>query len=392
MVWTVYLVRPGVEAVLDNGLSVTRLGNGEGIRQQLAMLFPDLDTLDPSWLRLDGGSYYMEFDLGNKAEVQSISLHIRGSREALVVIEKVCRWFQWDAYDVQTGAFLYTNNKEQEQTGSYGEIQAVREVSVETQAPAQEKKKSWWGWLLGFLILGLGKFKTIAFALFSVLKLGKFAGTGLSMVLMIVSYTFFYGWKYALGIVVLIFIHEMGHVYFSKLKKVEVSLPLFIPFVGAFIRLKEEPKDAKTDAFIAVGGPLFGVIGAFICMGLAFAYESKLMAALAYFGFFITVFNLVPAYPLDGGRIVTSLSPAFWVVGIVLLGALSFYYFNPMVILVLLLAIGRAWKAWKNRHEEAAYFQVETSFRWKMGASYFGLLGVSSFFVYWLHSLLQTQG
>lgn len=392
MAWEIYLIKPGTQEALSNGLLLSRLGNREELCGKLEELLPELDTFDPAWLRFDGGSYYMEFDLGNKPEVLYIVLHIHGSREALGLIETLCNQLHWDAYDPAAGAFLYGRAQDMKLVEVPSLEKTVEEESTEKPVPAApERKKGWWGWALGGAALVLGKFKTVVFSLFTLLKLGKFAGTGLSMLLMIVSYTFLYGWRYAIGMVLLLFVHEMGHVYFSKLKKVEVSLPLFIPFVGAFIRLKEEPRDAKTDAFIAVGGPLFGVLGAFVCLALAFSYDSDLMAALAYFGFLITVFNLIPAYPLDGGRIVTSLSPAFWLVGILALGFLAFYYFNPMVILVLIMAVVRAWQAWKNRHEEALYFQVEASYRWKMGISYFGLLGISSFFVYWLHSVLRHQ-
>jgi len=288
----------------------------------------------------------------------------------------------------QTFEVVQTDYREDEQ-----QISGI-DVSEEPTVPKEAgKKRSWWVGLLAVLGLVFGKLKFLMGPLFflgKLLKLGKFMTTGLSMVIMIVSYTFFYGWKYAAGIVGLIFVHEMGHLYFARLKKIDVSLPVFIPFVGAFIRMKEEPKDVKTESFVAVGGPLVGMMGAFICLFLAIAAKSTLWAALAYFGFFMTVFNMIPAHPLDGGRIAASLSPLMWLVGIVAMLMITLYFFNPIALLILLLSVGKAWKVWKNRDQlPEDYYHVERSFRIKMAFAYFSIFAISSFFTFFLHELLQ---
>lgn len=254
-----------------------------------------------------------------------------------------------------------------------------------------EKKKSKWGWLTGFgglmLLLKGTKIWAIIKGLLIFFKLGKFLTTGLSMIMMIVVYTFMYGWKYAVGIVLLLFVHEMGHMRASKKLGIETSTPMFIPFVGALIQMRQEPKDAKTEAMVGIAGPLYGLFGAFVCLFMGKLFHSGLFLALAYFGFLLTVFNLIPAHPLDGGRIVTAISLKLWLVGIPVMLFFSLYFFNPIGILISLLAIKKAWEVWKDRANP--YYDTDQEFRFKMGCSYFFLFAVSAYYTYNLHELLQ---
>lgn len=262
----------------------------------------------------------------------------------------------------------------------------------QSEGKSEGHSKLRWGWGIAGGLLLLSKLKTILFGALAFLKFGKFISTGLSMLLMIATYAWMYGWRYAVGIVALLFIHEMGHVLFARWRGIEVSAPMFIPFVGAFIEMKEQPQDAATESFVAVGGPLLGVLGALGCFIIGVAAKSQLLLAVAYFGFFITVFNLIPVHPLDGGRIVAALSPLLWGVGILMMAAVVVFFFNPIAILVLLLCLGKAYTTWKQRHELANYYQVAGAFRWKMGAAYFGLFGLSTFFVVVLHEILGGKG
>jgi len=261
------------------------------------------------------------------------------------------------------------------------------------QQDPPEKKKSRWGWLTSFgglfLIFKASKIWVILQGLFIFLKFGKFLSTGLSMMLMIVVYTFIYGWKYAVGIVLLLFIHEMGHLTASRRLGIDTSLPMFIPFVGAIIQMKQAPKDAKTESIVGIAGPVFGALGAFVCLIIGELFNSGLMLALAYFGFLLTVFNLIPAHPLDGGRIVTAISLKLWLVGIPIMVFFSLYYFNPIGILISILAIKKAWEVWKDR--ENPYYDTDQSFRFKMGVSYFLLFSLSAYYTYNLHEVLNPQ-
>lgn len=265
----------------------------------------------------------------------------------------------------------------------------TEEPVIEQDLP--EKKKSRWGWFTGIggllILLKIGKIWAIVKGLFIFLKFGKFFTTGLSMMVMIVVYTLMYGWKYAVGIVLLLFIHEMGHLTASRRLGIDTSMPMFIPFVGALIQMRQEPKDAKTEAIVGIAGPVFGVIGAFVCLFLGNLFQSGIFLALAYFGFLLTVFNLIPAHPLDGGRVVTAISVKLWFVGIPIMLFFSIYFFNPIGILISILAIKKAWEVWKDR--ENPYYDTDQGFRFQMGCSYFLLFAISAYYTYHLDALLK---
>ncbi|HBI04710.1 MAG TPA: site-2 protease family protein, partial [Paenibacillaceae bacterium] len=115
--------------------------------------------------------------------------------------------------------------------------------------------KKHWGKITALLLLVFGKLKWVL-ALF---KLGKFA-TLATMFVSVWVYALFYGWKFAVALVYLLFVHEMGHLMAAKKKGIKTSPAIFIPFLGALIGMKEKPKDAQTEAFVAYGGPLFGFL------------------------------------------------------------------------------------------------------------------------------------
>jgi Zn-dependent protease len=179
--------------------------------------------------------------------------------------------------------------------------------------------------------------------LLSVGKLGKFLLSGGTMLLSLVTYSFVFGWRYALGFVFLLLIHEMGHYIAAKKSKLSVGLPTFIPFVGAWIELKEQIMNPETEAFVGLAGPMLGSAAAFLCYVAAREFASPLLMAIAYAGFMLNLFNLIPLSPLDGGRIVAVISPRLWMVGIPILGALFIWKPSPMLILVGLLALPHLW-------------------------------------------------
>src|SRR5262245_9221413 len=129
------------------------------------------------------------------------------------------------------------------------------------------------------------------------------------MLLTIWIYATIYGLPFAAGFVGMILIHEMGHFIAARQKGLEVGLPTFIPFVGAWINLKDQPMNAETEAYIAYAGPFIGTLGAFAAYFIGRSLGSEMWMALAYSGFIINLFNLIPISPLDGGRITQVLSP-----------------------------------------------------------------------------------
>jgi len=225
------------------------------------------------------------------------------------------------------------------------------------------------------------------------LKLSKFTGTLVSMVITVAVYAMIWGWWFALGFVILIFIHENGHMYAAKMVGLPVSKPVFIPFVGAFIALKEMPKNAREEALIGYGGPLAGTAGALACAGIYWSTGSAFWLALSYLGFFINLFNLAPLGFLDGGRITSAVSYWLWIPGAVILTWLAFTMVNPIIFFVLILGIIQAYKVFKARNEPETvnYYQVDPEFRLKMGLAYMLLLLVTGAGMGYSHTLLGAM-
>lgn len=212
--------------------------------------------------------------------------------------------------------------------------------------------------------------------------------TGGSMFLMIWIYARFYGWWFAFGFVLLIFIHECGHILAAKQVGLKVSAPVFIPFMGALILLKEAPHNAWVESKIAMGGPLLGSIGAALCYLLYPLTGNMLFAALAFTGFFLNLFNLIPLAPLDGGRIVTALSPWFWLAGIILLGIWMVLHFNILILFIILISLPRLFTLFRQRTpDEVNYYQVTPARRWIMGTLYIGL----ACFLAWAMAAIHPQ-
>ena len=231
--------------------------------------------------------------------------------------------------------------------------------------------------------------------LFSGLKFGKILASAGTMLVSLVVYAFIFGWRYAAGFIVLLFVHEMGHYIAARHKGLNVGLPTFIPFVGAWIELKDLPHDAQTEAFVGLGGPLIGAVGATLCYLLARQTGTDWLLAVAYSGFFLNLFNLIPISPFDGGRITAVLSPRIWLLGVPILVALFFWRPSPMLILIALLAWPQLWKAIKYRKESVeaqTYYAVPTAIKWEYGLYYIALAGFLALMTHDVHEMLNAAG
>ncbi len=234
---------------------------------------------------------------------------------------------------------------------------------------------------VGFL---LWKLKFIFAAIFK-FKLFTVAG---SMVISIGAYALLWGWQFAVGFVLLLLVHELGHVAEAKRQGLPVSAPMFIPFLGALITLKQLPDNAWNEAKVAIAGPIIGGLGAAAVWGLGEYLDSDLLVALAFTGFFLNLFNLAPISPLDGGRIVAAIHPALWIVGLLLLLGLAIVAPNPILILILVIGGLESWRRWQHRADPQgeAYYQVTRTQRVVTGVSYIALatlltLGMSGAYV-----------
>ena len=225
----------------------------------------------------------------------------------------------------------------------------------------------------------LWKFKAGAAAIF---KLKLFTVVGSAFV-SVAAYALIWGWQFGLGFVLLLFVHELGHVAVAKKQGLPVSAPVFIPFMGALILMKEMPQNAWREAQIALGGPILGSLGAAVCWAAGAAIDSDLLMALAYVGFFLNLFNLIPVLPLDGGRAIGAVHPVFWVLGAAVLVVAAVLWLSPAILIIVALLggfelYGRAKAWWQNRGTAGGnrYYAIEPWQRVAVGAVYVGLSAV----------------
>ena len=237
---------------------------------------------------------------------------------------------------------------------------------------------------VGVVLVVIAKFfAKVKFFILPALKfLPVILKTGVTMLLSVGIYALFWGWWFAAGFVVLIFIHECGHLVVAKKIGLKVSAPMFIPFMGAFIALKEAPPNAWVESRVGIGGSIFGAAGSAVCYGIYLATNNPMFSALAHVGFLINLFNLAPVGFLDGGRIVTALSPWLWIVGFAIMCLLTIEQFtaghvNFILVYVLVFSLPRLFSLFRQKTEtERRYFEVTPGQRLAMGAMYFGLIAL----------------
>ena len=207
------------------------------------------------------------------------------------------------------------------------------------------------------------------------LKLLTTSGTAL---ISVAAYSLLWGWEFAAGFVVLIFIHEMGHVIQLRREGLEASAPMFIPFLGAVIAAKSLGENALAEARVGLAGPILGTVGSAVCLVIAEAVNSDMLRALAYVGFFLNLFNLLPVVPLDGGRAMAAMAPWMWFLGLGALVGMLLLYPNPILLIIVFFGAMETWRRWKARGsrtlEQAAYYRVSPRNRALVGAVYIGLI------------------
>src|SRR6266536_3604482 len=224
----------------------------------------------------------------------------------------------------------------------------------------------------------------------------KFGWAGISAIVSIVVYSYIFGWQFAVGLVALLFIHEMGHALVMKLKGIPVGGMIFIPMLGAAVTMRQMPQNARDEAEVGIAGPIAGAIASSICLILAGqAGASPIWAALAYFGFFMNLFNLIPIVPFDGGRVLAAIDRRVWILGF--LGLLGFFIwqwvngsFSPWLLLFVILAATQLLSRNKATEtaEGKAYYDVPVMTRITLGVLYFGLAAVLVLGMTMSHSLI----
>jgi Zn-dependent protease len=229
---------------------------------------------------------------------------------------------------------------------------------------------------LAALVALLAKLKTVVLLL-PKLKLLTTAGT---MLVSIAAYSFVFGWQFAVGFTVLLLVHEMGHVIALRREGIKASAPMFIPFLGAVISARSLGDDATAEARVGLAGPILGSIGAAACVVIWLATGNDLYRALAFTGFFLNLFNLLPVVPLDGGRAMAAMAPWMWFLGVAAMIPLAIIFPNPIIFLIVLVAGYETHRRWKLRKsgsaQQRAYYRVRPRDRALIAVAYLGLIAL----------------
>jgi Zn-dependent protease len=204
---------------------------------------------------------------------------------------------------------------------------------------------------IGVLLFGKLKYVLVLF------KFLKFK-TLISMFIYLGVYAAMFGWKFAVAIVYLLFVHEMGHLYAAKRIKLSTSPAIFIPFMGAVIGLKEMPKTAKDEGFVAYMGPLFGLLSFLPAIPLYYITHEPFWALLIILGGMINLFNLIPITPLDGGRIAAGISTKLWGLGIILLLVYSVMKLSILGFLIVILG-SKEWYTLYKKQKGLHQYKME---------------------------------
>jgi Zn-dependent protease len=188
-----------------------------------------------------------------------------------------------------------------------------------------------------FLLLGLTKLKTL-----------------LTMLLSLGAYWTLWGWKFALGAVLSLYAHEMGHVAALSRYGVRASAPMFVPGLGALVRLEQHLASPSEEARVGIAGPLWGLAASAACYAVYGLLNEPLFAALAAFGAWVNLFNLVPVWQLDGSRVFAALSrPAR--ASCALLALLSALWVDDVLLYAIAVVAGlRAWNAPAQASDKAS--------------------------------------
>lgn len=242
-------------------------------------------------------------------------------------------------------------------------------------APARRRE----GGVLGALAAAVAAFLKYGLV---ILKLGKIGPTMISMIIAFVIYALFFGPAFAIGVVLLILVHELGHVAFSRLEGLPMSLPVFLGPFGAVTQMRAAPKDARQEAIVALGGPLVGTVAALLLFVLAESMQpghtQAFLLALAYFGCFINLFNLIPMSPLDGGRIANAVSRWMNVVGLVVMALFVLLFANPFALLLLVLGGITTVQRFRNARRGLEPASVSPRTRLALGLTWLAMLAVAA--------------
>ncbi len=246
--------------------------------------------------------------------------------------------------------------------------------------PPQQPRQSWIKRRFGPVLAAIAAFFAKIKAVLVLLPKVKLFTTVGTMAVSLAAYGWIWGIPFAAGFVLLLFVHEMGHVIALRREGIKASAPMFVPFLGAVVAAKSLGDNATAEARVGLAGPVLGTVGAAACILIWQATGNDIWRALAYTGFFLNLFNLLPVVPLDGGRAMAAMSPWMWVVGFVALIPLVFVFSNPIMLIILILAGLETYRRLKQRRspdaQTLAYYKVKPLDRFLVAAVYLSLIAL----------------
>jgi Zn-dependent protease len=261
--------------------------------------------------------------------------------------------------------------------------EAATEPAATAPQPFVEQRPPLLRRIFGPLLVALAFLAKFAKVALIGLKGAKFLTTSATMLVSVAAYALIWGFPFAAGFVALLFVHEFGHYLQLRREGVQPGRMLFIPFLGAVIGARSLGGNALAEARVGLAGPILGSIGAAAVAAAGFALDSEMLKALAFTGFFLNLFNLLPVVPLDGGRAMAAMAPWMWFAGLGVIVFLVFLRPNPILVLIALFGAMETYRRWKQRKSgeegNADYYAVPTRARWVVGAVYVGLIVALAF-------------
>ncbi len=254
------------------------------------------------------------------------------------------------------------------------------------------------GGMIGGLIAALYAFLKYGLVL---LKFGKLGGTAISFVISVFIFAGIFGWPFGVGALLLIAVHESGHMIFARAQGLKVSAPIFFGPFGALVTTKGF-RDARQEAVVAIGGPVVGTGAALLCyvfaQSLSPGTTRYLFLALAYFGCLVNLFNMIPMSPLDGGRVAGAVSKWANVAGIAILAVVLVGYYlsgafvNPFLVLILLIGVFTTVSRFQRAKRGQEPPPIPARTRVEIGIAYLTLLVVCVVGMSVAHSALLSAG
>jgi Zn-dependent protease len=238
-------------------------------------------------------------------------------------------------------------------------------------SPAPPSRQTSAGWLTGGLA---AVWAFVKFGGLFILKIPA-ALTLISLVISFGGYALLRGPWFALALVSMILVHEMGHVVEIRRQGMQATAPIFIPFLGAAIFQRSHPTDAVKQAQIGIAGPIAGTLGATAAAVLYGATHNELFLMAAWLGFFLNLINMLPVWQLDGAWVLAAVSPWLQVAGyaLIVLGVVVLHFVSPFLIIIAVLGIPTLMQRFRDA-KNPYYSSVPTRARWALGAAWLGLV------------------